>query len=103
MWMQLSAFKVEGACKLTEHTVSKELLEPLVVDGTIRRRSRDEILRSLDLFTVVERESRVRPSILAATAQLPAIKLCTLLWCRRVRQLLACQDFILVSQAGHGA
>ena len=61
MWMHASAFKAEGACKLTEHAVSKELLEPLVVDGTIRRRSRDEILRSLDLFTVVERESRVRP------------------------------------------
>ena len=59
--MHTSAVKAEGACKLTEHAVSQELLEPLVVDGTIRRRSRDEMLRTLDLFTVVERESRVRP------------------------------------------
>jgi len=36
------------------------LLEPLVGDGTVRRRSREELLQSLHMFTVVERESRVR-------------------------------------------
>ena len=40
----------------------QELLEPLVADGTVRRRTPKELLDSIPLFTVVEREAKVRLS-----------------------------------------
>lgn len=41
----------------------QELLEPLVVDGTVRRRTAHELLDSIPLFTVVERENKASLSL----------------------------------------